>query len=199
MGPWTERTESTLESCVRRSRIGIVVALLAASFFGPGVPAQSQGAPGSPVQRFVGTYRCRLADGGEAAIREAVERVVSQMVFLTAGIARRRLIESNPPIPRITIAAHAEGMVIDYTARRRNTTTRLGVFTDNPAADGGRVQVKHEIVGDRIRESFRQGAGHGVTLLALSPDGNRLSLQMTISSRHLPDDVVFGMPYERVR
>lgn len=196
MDPSSDRTDPTLAT---RTRAAVVVMILAASLFGNGEGAQSQGTPNPLVQRFVGTYRCRLSDGGQAAIREGVERVVSQMVFLSAGIARRRLIESNPPIPRITIAANSDGMIIDYTARRRNATTRLGVFTDNPAAGGGRVEVKHEIVGDRIRESFHQGSGRGVTVLELSSDGNRLELHTTISSRHLPADVVFRIPYDRAR
>ena len=115
------------------------------------------------------------------------------------SIARRRLLASDPPIPSVTITPRGDGLVIDYTGGRRNETPSLGTFAPNPTADGGTVDVKHDVVGNRIRETYRERRGGAVHLFSLSGDGRELTLEATISSPHLPASITYTLAFERTR
>jgi hypothetical protein len=178
--------------------VALVVAALAlvASVASP-ASTQSNGA--AVLQRFAGTYRSRLPDGGGALIRAAIESVVVDMAPARESIARRRLLASDPPIPSVTITPRGEGLVIDYTGGRRNETQQLGTFASNPTADGGTVDVKHDVIGSRIRETYRERRGGAVHLFSLSGDGRELTLEATIRSPHLPAPISYSLVFERTR
>lgn len=162
-------------------------------------PASTQPAGSAVLQRFAGTYRSRLPDGGGALIRAAIEGVVVDMAPARESIARRRLLASDPPIPSVTITPRGEGLVIDYTGGRRNETPSLGTFAPNPTADGGTVDVKHDVVGNRIRETYRERRGGAVHLFSLSGDARELTLEATIRSPHLPAPITYTLVFERTR
>lgn len=162
-------------------------------------PASTQSNGAAVLQRFAGTYRSRLPDGGGALIRAAIEGVVVDMAPARESIARRRLLASDPPIPSVTITPRGDGLVIDYTGGRRNETPSLGTFAPNPTADGGTVDVKHDVVGNRIRETYRERRGGAVHLFSLSGDGRELTLEATISSPHLPASITYTLAFERTR
>jgi len=183
-------TPSTLE----RAAVTIGIVALAGAF-APHASTQTEDA--SVLRRFAGTYRNPLTDGGGERIRSAIELVVGDMAPLRQSVARRRLVESDPPIPRITITLVGEGLVVDYTRGRRNETPRLGTFAENPSAGGGTIDVKHEVVGNRLRETYRERRGGAVHLFGLSADGRELSLEATIRSPHLPRPIVYTLVFER--
>lgn len=163
------------------------------------VPARTQSGASTVLQRFEGRYENPLPDGGGARIRDAIEGVVVDMAPLRQNVARRRLLESDPPIPRITITTAGDGLVVDYTRGRRNETPRLGTFAPNPSAGGGSIDVKHDVVGSRLRETYRERRGGAVHLFSLSPDARQLTLEATIRSPHLPRAIVYTLVFERAR
>ncbi len=162
-------------------------------------PARTQSVPPAPLARFVGSYRNAIADGSAASIREAIETVIAPMPEVRRRIAHRRLIASSPAIRGITMTSDGEGWVVDYGRGRRNATPRLGVFAENPAAGGGTVDVKHELVGDSLRETYRERRGGAVHLFALSNGGRTLTLEATIRSPHLPGPIRYEVTLERTR
>lgn len=161
--------------------------------------ASTQPSPHPVVQRFAGIYRNVLADGGRDVIRAAIDAGVEPMAPVRRNVAHRRLLSGDPPIPRITIAPEGAGLLIDYTLSRHNRTPGLGVFAENAAAGGGMVDIKHDVVGDRLRETYRESRGGAVHIFELSPDGRRLTLQATITSRFLPGPIRYSLEFERVR
>jgi hypothetical protein len=190
------QTASCFASTKRVSALSFVVTTLAGSAML--VPTASmQPAPDPVLRRFAGTYRNLLADHGNERIRTAIDGVVTQMGAMRQSLARTRLIASDPPIPRITITPLGEGLVIDYTHGRRNETPRLGTFAANRTAGGGTVEVMHEVVGNRLRETYRERRGGAVHLFDLSPDGRELAFEATIRSPHLPGPIVYALTFQR--
>lgn len=177
--------------------VGLALALLVVVSAAP--RASTQAAPHPVVQRFAGAYRSVLPDGGAAIIRAAIDAGVAPMAPVRRNAAHRRLISGDPPIPRITITPEGEGLFIDYTTSRHNRTPRLGVFAENHAAGGGMVDVKHDVVGNRLRETYRESRGGAVHLFELSADGRTLSLEATITSRFLPGPIRYSLDFERIR
>lgn len=160
----------------------------------------SRGSAQNPVvERFVGSYRCELPDGGRAVIERAVDEGIAEMPGLRHRIARRRILEGDTPIPTITIARNGSGVVIDLTHGRRNASPRLGVFFTSHSATGDAIQVKHDVVGDRLRETYRDPDGGAVHWLDLSADGRRLRFSATITSPHLPGPIPYQLRFERTR
>lgn len=186
-----------------KSRVAAPIVLALAVFvgffasFASRAPAQAGGS--AVLQQFSGTYRNPMSDGGRARILEAIEGVVSRMAPVRGNIARRRLVASDPPIPRITITPTGDGLVVDYTRGRRNETQHLGTFAPNPAAGGGQIDVKHEVVGRRLRETYRESRGGAVHLFSLSSSGDELTLEATIRSPYLPDPITYSLTFERAR
>lgn len=150
------------------------------------------------VDQLAGTYRNRLSDGGEARIAEAIEEGTASMRRLRRKIARRRLHAVNPPVERMTIAPNGEGARVVYEGSRDNRTPKFGVFVESRSADGGKVDVMHEIAGDRLVERYRKKDGTGKNVLSLSEDGRELILHVTIESDQLPGPIRYRLEFERV-
>jgi hypothetical protein len=162
--------------------------------------ARTQPSAHPAIARFAGTYESPLADAGAEVIRAAIEAGVEPMQGVRRSAARRRLLASSPPIPRITIEPHAEGVRIHYEGSvRDNRSMRLGEFSTTAAAGGGSVDVRHQVVGPRLHETYREARGGAVHRFSRSPDGRGLVLEATISSRFLPGPIEYRLEFVRVR
>lgn len=181
----------------RRARALSMTALCSLVILLDAAHVHTQTAPHPTVARFAGTYRNRVDDGGEAIIRTAIELGVASMAPVRRSLAHRHLLVSDPPIARLTITPEGEGLSIAYRHDRHNRTARLGTFADNRAVGGGAVQVKHEVVGQRLRETYRESRGGAVHEFVLSPDGRTLHFEATITSRHLPSAISYRLEFAR--
>jgi hypothetical protein len=162
--------------------------------------ARTQTSTHPVVARFAGTYESPRADAGAEVIRAAIEAGVEPMQGVRRNAARRRLLSSSPPIPRITIAPHGEGVRIHYEGSARdNRTPRLGVFVTTAATGGGSVEVRHQVVGPRLHETYRESRGGAVHRFSSSPSGRELVLEASITSRFLPGPIEYRLEFVRVR
>jgi hypothetical protein len=184
----------------RRRTLPLSFALLVAALVAtlPLERASTQRGEVHPViARFAGTYRNTAPDGGESSIRAAIKDGTKSMRKVRRKVARRRLLAVSPPIPRLVIEPHQDGLHTDYGPKRANRTPRLGVFADSRAADGGKVEVMHQIDGRRLREIYRESEGGAVHLFHLSADGRELILEVTITSGQLPGPITYRLLFER--
>jgi hypothetical protein len=149
------------------------------------------------IADFSGTYENRRPDGGEAIITEAIREGTGSMRKVRRRVARRRLNAVNPPVHQITIRPNGEGVRIAYDEVRENRTPRLGVFADSRSADGGAVEVKHDLVGLTLHETYREKDGGAVNIFKLSNDGRALVLEVTITSPQLPGPIRYRLEFLR--
>lgn len=171
--------------------VGAVIAALAPP------RAHTQPAPHPVVERYEGRYENRASDGGASIIKEAIDSGTRSMRRVRRNVARRRLRAVNPPVPSLIIAPNGEGVRIDYEGSRANRTPRLGVFAENRSAAGGKVDVRHDVVGGRLHETYRQKDGGAVNVFLLSRDRRELSLVVTVESGRLPKPIVYELEFLR--
>ena len=168
--------------------------LLAAFVLLPAL-AVAQDSP-SPEERFAGTWVVSDAGPAERARDAAVESATDDMNFISRPIARRRL-EAGTPIHRRVVVS---GTGSDFRAQ-------VGEYDLDFAADGSRHRID-DPWGDPLnaRQRFQRGrlvqtmTTDDATVthtLALSDDGQRLTLTVKIESHHLPGDVVFRIHYRK--
>jgi hypothetical protein len=173
------------------------VAAVAVVIAPPGAKTQPDAHP--IVERFTGTYENRLPDGGEKVIDEAIHEGTKSMRRVRRKVARRRLHAVNPPVSSVTIEPNGQGVRVVYGGSRDNRTPDLGVWAESRSADGGKVDVKHDVVGLRLHESYRQEDGTAVNAFRLSEDGKALRLDITIQSGQLPGPIVYTLEFRRTR
>ena len=188
------------ETIVMRGRSVLPLLAVAALVVALAPPrAQTEARTHPVVERLAGTYDNVRADGGEAIIAAAIEAGTSSMRRVRRKVARRRLRAVNPSVSSVTLGPNRAGALVLYEGSRENRTPRLGVFAANRSADGGKVDVMHEVVGRTIHERYRQKDGTAVNVFRLSEDGRELSLEVTIESSQLPGPIRYRLEFRRAR
>ena len=160
------------------------------------LPAPSAAQNDSPASRFAGSWTVSDSGGASRGRDRAVESATDDMNFIARPIARRRL-KQGTPIHR-SIRISGEGA--DFRAQ-------VGGYDLDFAADGSRHRITDPFDQElNARQRFRNGrlvqtmTTDDATLthtLALSADGQQLTLTVKIESEHLPGDVVFRIRYRK--
>lgn len=130
----------------------------------------------------------------EAQINEAISRAVADMSFLTRGIAADRLREKNPVRESVQTEVSGDRIAITYGDARYES--RSGNW-ETVVATGEEVELLQTASGDAIYQTFRAEDGEKTTVYRFSPDGERLTLDITLTSPRLPAPLRYSLRYER--
>jgi hypothetical protein len=130
----------------------------------------------------------------EARVNDAIGRAVAEMGFITRGVAADRLREKNPV--RRTVETEVDGERITITYGDATYETRSGDW-QTVTATGEQVQLLQTASGDSIYQTFRAPDGEKSTVYRFSPDGQRLTLDITLTSPRLPEPLRYSLQYRR--
>lgn len=153
-------------------------------------------APEAP-DALLGTWRNVAPDDGRAAIARAIDEGVEPMGPLKESIARRKLLENNPPIPRLVIAQAGRVLEVRFGHTHVYRAPLGGHPMTCQSPDGGDVKVTHQLRGDTLVERTSTSKGGSTMLLAPTPNGHRLHITMTIQSPHLPGPIRYRLEMKR--
>jgi hypothetical protein len=155
-------------------------------------------APGSgqapTADAFVGSWT--YADQPSDVIERAIERGIDDMNFITKPIARRRLRATNNPYSTVEIR-HAEGRITTVLEGRAISSPEDGSTIDWRREDGEMLRVATSIRNGTLVQSFTAEDGSREAVYSVSPDGRRLTMQVTIRSDRLPAPIVYRLLYDR--
>lgn len=153
------------------------------------------------LDALTGTWKARAADGGRATIARAVEKGVEPMGFIKEPIARRRLLENNPPLEKIVIRDKGGGSVeVVFGGSHVYRAKVGGPAAPNRAPDGDTVKVTHRLRGSTLVQKVSAGGSGGSTMVFRpDADGDRLAVTMTIESKHLPSPIRYTLHFTRAR
>lgn len=143
------------------------------------------------------TGRFELAgsqERAEARVNEAIGRAVADMGFITRGVAADRLREKNPV--RRTVETEVQGEHITITYGDATYETRSGDW-QTVTATGEQVELLQTASGNSIFQTFRAPDGEKTTVYRFSPDGERLTLDITLTSPRLPEPLRYSLQYRR--
>lgn len=112
------------------------------------------------------------------------------------GQARKRLQETNRPSATIQIAFQGDNVNV-RTETYDLTTPRNGTRENWERAPGDLIDVTSRYQSGRLEQSFDAEDGRRVNVYTLSPDGNTLNLDVTVTSPKLDSPLTYRMVYRR--
>lgn len=117
-------------------------------------------------------------------------------VWPISGQARKRLQDTNQPMAWIQITPGAEELTVT-TDRYELVTPPNGVLEDWEREEGDFVDVTTVLQGNRLQQRFVAEDGERVNDYSLSPDGNTLTLDVTVTSPKLDGELKYRQVYRR--
>lgn len=137
---------------------------------------------------------------GSAAAKEAkidaeIDAATENMSGPIRDLARKRLKATNPIPKRVEITVDGDDCRIaldDRSIRTRNG--RAALYT---ARDGSTSRVTHELRSGAVVERLKTPEGLRTNTYRLRDGGDALTLEVTIQSPHLADDVRYRLEFSR--
>lgn len=133
-------------------------------------------------------------ESAEQQVNEAISRAVEKMSFLTRGFAADRLREKNPIRDSLETEVRGDRIAIRYGDARYET--REGEW-ETVTATGEEVELLQTLSDNTIYQTFRAPDGEKVTVYRFSPDGQRVTLDITVTSPQLPEPLRYSLRYRR--
>lgn len=174
----------------RTARVSVLLLLVAALL---PLKASAQ----APVSSMQGTFTYTAQ--GSDDVSKAIEAVVRQMNFVKRPIARGRLTKTNQPYRSVTITHNASNVSIVTDNRPAIVTPANGSPIKWRREDGEMFDVSTEWENGTLEQTFVAGDGKRVNSFVLSPDGNTLTMTVTVSSPQLPKPLVYKLNFRRTR
>jgi hypothetical protein len=168
-----------------KSIVLVGLALLAA-------PAAEAGAQGMPLQ---GTF-VYTAEGSDN-LEQAIQQATSRMNFVTRPIARSRLKKTNSVYQKIAIGRTADEVSIAFDARAPVVSPASGSAVRWRREDGEMFDVTTTGGNGSLQQTFKAEDGERVNTFTLAPDGNTLTMNVTITSPRLPQPLTYRLRYRR--
>jgi len=186
MDPVAGRILSVRETKERRTMRGRILAALALAC----------SVHAATISDFEGLWlydKTRSAD-----VPAAVEACVAKTNFVVRAVARPRLLKTNVPYDRISIAASPSEVKVVYGAAGKPV---VGAPDGRSVAwkreDGEVFQLSHEFKGDRLVEIFKGEDGSKQNAFGVSPDRSTLTVDVKVASPKLPEPLVYRLVYKR--
>ena len=152
-------------------------------------PVQAQNA------RLQGTFAYEAA--GSDNINQAIESAVARMNFITRPIARGRLRKTNEPYRTVRISFTPAQISVVTDTRDAIVSPANGAPIKWTREDGEVLDVATAWRGATIEQSFTAEDGKRVNTYSLSPDGNVMTMQVTITSPRLAAPLRYSLRYRR--
>jgi len=179
---------------MRRQRIALLCALAFAAVLPRAVAAQPSQLPGT------WTLNRQQSDDINAKINTAIAR----MNVIVRQIARPRLRSTNVAYPQL-------GIVIDQNVRvdmqgRPSVSSPLNGEAVLWQRETGRVcptvrdncvRVTTTMQNGQLTQTFVAEDGQRVNVYSVSPDGNTLTMNVTVTSPRLPNPLTYKLVYNR--
>jgi hypothetical protein len=134
----------------------------------------------------------------EAASEDAVgafEPALERLNALVRTIARSRLRQSNLVAKRLHIALEDGYIVLQSDDRPAVRTPVTGEEVNVGKGEGTRSTLLN---GSVLRQHAESDQGERTAVMRLSPDGQRLTMNVTITSPRLEEPVHYRLVYKRV-
>lgn len=117
-------------------------------------------------------------------------------VWPISGQARKRLQETNRPMAWVQIAPDGNQLTVT-TDRYTLVTPANGVLEDWEREKGDLVDVTTLLQPTRLEQRFVAEDGERVNAYSLSPDGNTLTLDVTVTSPKLDGELKYRQVFRR--
>jgi hypothetical protein len=178
------------------SRRGVFLAVL-----GTWWAASAQATDGGVEElraRYAGQWRFSGDASERAAVPAAVEHSVDGMFFISRGIAYDRLIHVCEICTPYTLS-FADGEVeVRSPCQITDKSPEDGRDVDHVTRAGDASKLSQRFVAGMLVQEFRGEGGSRRVVWRVEPGSDSLSVQVTITSKHLPNAVEYTLSYRRI-
>lgn len=137
-------------------------------------------------QRFAGEWRFAGGSSERATVPAAVERSVDGMFFISRGIAYDRLIQVCEVCASYTLRFQSGEVEVQSPCQVADKSPEDGREVDHLTKAGDASKLSQHFVQGMLVQEFRGQEGARRVVWTVSADGQSLSVQYTITSKHLP-------------
>ncbi|WP_394836012.1 hypothetical protein LVJ94_03785 [Pendulispora rubella] len=177
-------------------------AIFAISLLGPALASPARAEP--PAQQvelqslFGGTFRYRNSPVEKEKRREAIERSIGGLFFVIRPMARSRL-ESATQVPAQYTFSFESGSVRVKVPGRPDVFSREDGTPAEYVYNDTRTPYTQRFVNGRLVQvfTFAKNEGSRINEFSVSPDGQTLTLKVTLSSSSLTAPLVYQLTYQR--
>jgi hypothetical protein len=172
----------------RRFVTGLMVLCV---FTGLGTSGEAQTA------RFSGTYKYAGTPEQEQARAASIEAAISGMSSFAKGTARSRITASTQILPSYSFSFEPGRIKVLPQGRPQAVSGDKG----EPAEyvyNGKKSTLTQVIAGNKITQLFDSGDGKRQNEFTFSPDGQQMTLKVTLTTPRLTSPVVYSLSYKKV-
>jgi hypothetical protein len=183
---------------MRRTGLAGQGVLLAA--LGTLVAARAQAVDGGPEElrpRYAGEWRFSGDAAQRAAVPAAVEHSVDGMFFIARGIAYDRLIHVCEICSSYRVRFTPGEVEIQSPCQLPDKSPDDGREVDHVTKAGDASKLSQRFVAGMLVQEFRGEEGARRVVWRVEPASDSLSIQVTITSKHLPNPVEYTLSYRR--
>lgn len=145
---------------------------------------------------FAGVYTFAGGQKERDALDAAIETSMNAVSPMLRGIGRKRLQESNPIPKQLTITIDGASADIRFDGDGHNAGLD-GKPIRATSAQGDKVKVSHKMRGSKLTEFIDGDQGDRHNTFKLSSDGKQLTVDVKITSSHLPVPVEYRLTFKR--
>ena len=138
-------------------------------------------------------------------INARINSAVARMNVVVRQIARPRLRSTNSAYPRMVISYDEQNVRVDTQGRPSVTSPANGqpvlwqreTGRTCTVVRGDCVRVTTEWEAGHLEQAFVAEDGQRVNAFTVSPDGNTLTMNVTVTSPRLPAPLIYRLVYNR--
>ena len=180
---------------MRRQRIALACALALCALLPQAVEAQQS--------QIRGTWNINRQQSDD--INAKINTAIARMNVVVRQIARPRLRSTNTAYPQLVIHYDPQNIRVDMQGRPSVSSPANGqpvlwhrdTGRTCPQVKGDCVRVTTEWENGRLEQTFAAEDGQRVNVYTVSPDGNTLTMNVTITSPRLPNPLTYKLVYNR--
>jgi hypothetical protein len=161
-------------------------------------PAPSPSPEPDARARFTGVFHYSGGPQERAALDAAIERAVSEFLFIIRPIVRGKLRDANTIAKQVTFQWAPGSMRVMFTDPPRDyRAPDDGTPVHDPASHDASTRISHRFDSGTFIESFTADDGAQRNLFTLTPDGQGLTMAATVSSPKLKVPVQYSLTYHK--
>jgi hypothetical protein len=130
-------------------------------------------------------------------VNRAIETAVARMSFITRPIARGRLRRTNPVYQRVIVNFTPQQVTTQFDQRRVIESPANGQEIKWTREDGEKFDLSTAWQDGRLVQTFKAEDGTRTNTYSISPDGNTLTMHVTLRSPRLPAPVEYNLVFTR--
>ena len=130
-------------------------------------------------------------------VNQAIDRAVARMNVMKKPIARSRLKKTNQPYQQVMIAQTSSEVTITADNRTPVVTPLSGTPIKWMREDGEVFDVSTQWEDGKLKQTFKAEDGQRVNTFTLNPDGNVLTMDVTVTSPRLSRPLFYKLVFRK--